>query len=132
MTQNNKISLAVRFLYAEKTLGLDGFKQTSEKIQQQFHNMSEKFRIKMSEYVSDNDKKSMIFTEDLKNMIHLAKSDDDVTLVTKMMIKFNQQNKEVRFGNFIFGPVVMRMFHILNKPDQALKVIIFYSDFNQI
>ena len=36
--------------------------------------------------------------------------------------RFNQQNKEVRFGSFVFGPVVMRMYYFLNKPDEALQV----------
>lgn len=85
--------------------------------------MSEKFRTKMSEYVTDNDKKYMIFTEDLKNMIHLAEdNNNDVPLIINMMKKFNLQNKELRFGSFIFGPVVMRMFHHLNKPNEALEV----------
>lgn len=36
--------------------------------------------------------------------------------------RFNQQNKEVRFGSYVFGPVIMRMYYFLNKPDEALKV----------
>jgi hypothetical protein len=36
--------------------------------------------------------------------------------------RFNQQNKEVRFGSYVFGPVVMRMYYFLNKPDEALEV----------
>lgn len=45
----------------------------------------------------------MIFTEDLKNMAHLVKTGEDLDLVEKMMKKFNSQNKELRFGNFVFG-----------------------------
>jgi pentatricopeptide repeat domain-containing protein 2 len=36
--------------------------------------------------------------------------------------RFNQQSKEVRFGSYVFGPVVMRMYYFLNKPDEALEV----------
>nr|CAD7203482.1 unnamed protein product [Timema douglasi] len=35
--------------------------------------------------------------------------------------QFNQQNKDLRFGNFVFGPVVMRMFYYMNTPDAALE-----------
>lgn len=35
--------------------------------------------------------------------------------------RFNAQNKEVRFGNFIFGPIVMRMFHYLGDESRALE-----------
>jgi len=38
-----------------------------------------------------------------------------------MMKKFNQQNKHLRFGNFVFGPVVMRMYHHLGDPKSALE-----------
>src|ERR1700685_446469 len=36
--------------------------------------------------------------------------------------RFNSQNRHLRFGNFIFGPVVMRMYHYLNQPKMALDV----------
>jgi pentatricopeptide repeat domain-containing protein 2 len=36
--------------------------------------------------------------------------------------RFNKQSKEVRFGSYVFGPVVMRMYYFLNKPDEALEV----------
>lgn len=45
----------------------------------------------------------MIFTEDLKNMVHLVQNEEDLNLVEVMMKKFNAQNKELRFGNFVFG-----------------------------
>lgn len=38
------------------------------------------------------------------------------------MCRFNAQNKEVRFGNFIFGPIVMRMFYYLQEDEKALEV----------
>jgi len=36
-----------------------------------------------------------------------------------MIAKFNSQDKELRFGTFIFGPVVMRTFYYLDEPDLA-------------
>jgi pentatricopeptide repeat domain-containing protein 2 len=82
--------------------------------------MEEKFKEKMKEFAFA-DSKNMIFTEDLKNIVHLAEQKPaDFTLVHQMLKKFNQQNKHLRFGNFVFGPVVMRMYHFLNEPNQAL------------
>lgn len=101
-------------LYTAEALGLNGFLQTREKIKMQFdQGKDEKFREKMQEFNSQES--NIIFTEDLKNMIHLAnKAETDISLVTEMLKKFNSQNKELRFGNYIFGPVVLRMFHNLN------------------
>lgn len=48
-------------------------------------NISEKFKEKMYEYVGGE--KNMVFTEDLKNMIHLATTDNDINLVVSMIKK---------------------------------------------
>ncbi|KAI8420181.1 hypothetical protein MSG28_008738 [Choristoneura fumiferana] len=75
-------------------------------------------KTKMTEFVDDP--KSMIFTEDLKNMVHMAEP-SDLELCLKMVKKFNTQTTEYRFGSFVFGPVVMRMFHFLDAPNEALQ-----------
>ncbi|CAH1965295.1 unnamed protein product [Acanthoscelides obtectus] len=98
---------------------MDGFEQQRFMVLKQMENIADKFKHKMTEY--SNDEKNMIFTEDLKNTIHLSSTDEDVELVVKMMKKFNKQNKQLRFGSYIFGPVVMRMFHFFNKADLAFE-----------
>lgn len=71
-------------LYAPSALGIDGYLQTRKRIKEQFSNFSDKFRTKMLDFVSDS--KNMIFTEDLKNMVHLAEP-TDLELVTNMIKK---------------------------------------------
>ncbi|CAG9860819.1 unnamed protein product [Phyllotreta striolata] len=110
----------VRLLYSHASLGLDGFLQASQTTQRQLENMGDKFKEKMSDFI-EKDNNAMVFTEDLKNMIYISQNDNDIDLVVKMIKKFNQQNKELRFGSFIFGPVVMRLFHHHNKADLALE-----------
>ncbi|XP_026763090.2 pentatricopeptide repeat-containing protein 2, mitochondrial-like [Galleria mellonella] len=105
-------------LYSPAALGIDGYLQTRRRIKDQFENFSDKFRTKMNGFISDP--KSMIFTEDLKNMVHMAEP-FDLELLLNMIKKFNSQSSEFRFGSFIFGPVVMRMFHFLDAPKEALK-----------
>ncbi|KDR07029.1 pentatricopeptide repeat-containing protein 2, mitochondrial-like [Zootermopsis nevadensis] len=112
----------IRFLFSPAAIGLDNYSRMRDRTKTQFVNLTDKFKSKMLEF-SDPSSTNMIFTEDLKNMIHLAEdSGDDLDLVYKMMTRFNQQNKEVRFGSYVFGPVIMRMYYFLNKPDEALKV----------
>lgn len=56
-------------------------------MKQYFLNDAEKFREKMNNFV-ENDQTSMIFTEDLKNMVHLADSDEkDLSLMESMLRK---------------------------------------------
>ncbi|XP_045452426.1 pentatricopeptide repeat-containing protein 2, mitochondrial-like [Melitaea cinxia] len=108
----------VQQLYSLSSLGVDGYLQTRKRIREQFSNFSDKFRVKMQDFVSDS--KNMIFTEDLKNMIHIAEP-ADLNLVLEMIKKFNTQKTEFRFGSFVFGPIVMRMFHFLDAPNEALQ-----------
>lgn len=108
----------IRTLYSAAALGVDNYSKTRERVQNQFTNMADRFRTKMAE-ISNQESKNLVFTEDLKNMVHLA-GENDVELVLKMLRRFNSQNKDLRFGTFVFGPVVMRMLHYLNKPDEAL------------
>lgn len=105
-------------LYSISALGIDGYLQARKRVREQFANFSDKFKNKMTEFASDS--KNMIFTEDLKNIIHIAEP-ADIDLVLKMIKKFNTQKTEFRFGSFIFGPIVMRMFHFLDAPNEAIK-----------
>ncbi|XP_060528301.1 pentatricopeptide repeat-containing protein 2, mitochondrial-like [Cylas formicarius] len=112
--------LGIRCLFAKAALGIDGYIQMQEQIRNQMASVADRFKEKMLEYSAENSN-NMIFTEDLKNMVHLADSDDDIKVVINMIKKYNKQNKSMRFGNYIFGPVVMRMFHIHKKADLALE-----------
>ncbi|XP_042210037.1 pentatricopeptide repeat-containing protein 2, mitochondrial-like isoform X2 [Homarus americanus] len=108
-------------LFTPAALGLDNFTEVRERTAFQFTNMSDKFKMRMEEIIASKGK-TMIFTEDLKNVVHLAEAkDEDLSLVMEMTKKFNQQHQGLRFGAFVFGPVVMRMYHHLNQPDAALQ-----------
>lgn len=114
----------IRCLYSAASLGVDGYVKTRERIKEQFVDVEAKFRAKMGDF-TNSDSSGMIFTEDLKHMVHLVEnSDEDLNLVYKMMSKFAKQNKDLRFGTFIFGPVVMRMYYHLDQPVEALKCFI--------
>ncbi|CAG9773534.1 unnamed protein product [Ceutorhynchus assimilis] len=110
----------IRNLYSMSALGLDGFEHQQQRLKLQISSIGDKFKEKMSESVSV-ESKNMIFTEDLKNMIHIAETDQDVGLVVAMLKKYNKQNKSLRFGNYIFGPVVLRMLYLHNKSDLAIE-----------
>ncbi|KAF6200678.1 hypothetical protein GE061_005121 [Apolygus lucorum] len=108
-------------LYSPAALGVNGFEFARSKIKQQFQTLEPKFKDKMKEFADPAVTSSTIFTEDLKHMVHLAE-ESDLALLRQMMIKFSSQNKDLRFGTFIFGPVVMRMYYFLNQPLEALEV----------
>ncbi|PSN51224.1 hypothetical protein C0J52_10560 [Blattella germanica] len=101
--------MGARTLFVPGAMGLDTYTRTRDRTKTQFASLIDKFKVKMTEF-SEPNSKNMIFTEDLKNMIHLVEATpEDLDL-----------SKELRFGSYVFGPVVMRMYHLLDKPDEAL------------
>uniref|UniRef100_A0A0K8T303 Pentatricopeptide repeat-containing protein 2 n=1 Tax=Lygus hesperus TaxID=30085 RepID=A0A0K8T303_LYGHE len=107
-------------LYSPAALGMNGFEHARTKVKQQFNTLESKFKDKMKEFSDPAATSSTIFTEDLKHMVHLAE-ESDLPMLRQMMTKFSSQNKDLRFGSFIFGPVVMRMYYFLNQPQEALE-----------
>lgn len=89
-----------RTLYTAEALGVDKYLYSKDRVSAQFVNSADKFKTKMTEYLKPE---HLIFTEDLKNMVHLVQGQEDIDLVEQMTKKFNSQNKELRFGNFVFG-----------------------------
>lgn len=74
-----------RTLYTLNSLGVDGFIEKKEKVQQYFLKDSDVFREKMRKSIA-NEATSMIFSEDLKNMLHLVESnEEDIRLLEDML-----------------------------------------------
>lgn len=73
-------------MYSASYLGLDTFRQQQERIRNQLTNIHDKFKVKMKENTEESSK-NVIFTEDLKNMIHIA-TEEDIEVVIKMMKKY--------------------------------------------
>ncbi|XP_063700900.1 pentatricopeptide repeat-containing protein 2, mitochondrial-like [Culicoides brevitarsis] len=111
---------SVRTLYSAEALGINSYEAGRSRTQSSFVSSADRFKEKMSEFCSD-DSKNMVFSDDLKNMVHLAEK-QDIPLVVKMLQKFVSQNSNLRFGNYVFGPVIMRMFYFFDDPDTALQV----------
>ncbi|XP_015189521.1 PREDICTED: pentatricopeptide repeat-containing protein 2, mitochondrial-like [Polistes dominula] len=123
-TVSGTFSLGInRFIFTNKTIGMNNYEYVRTQVHQQFINVEDSFRQKMKEIVEDEN--SVVFTEDLKAMSHLVTSNpDDIDLFVKMIYKFNSQSSNLRFGNYSFGPVIMRAFNYVGKPDVALSTFL--------
>ena len=118
-TKPNFLNAGVRFFYSEKSLGVTAYESTRFLFRNQFMSIEDTFRTKMQEVCDKED--GVIFTEDLKAMLHLAhNTETDMQLIIKMIERYLSCNKDLKFGTYTFGPVVMRMFYYLNEPNIAL------------
>lgn len=79
----------------------------------------------IEEAVSKPDGK--IFTEDLKTMLYLSKSDSDLDLLVSAIRKYQTQESTAIFG-FNFETPLIRLLYSLNKTDRALAIFLEEND----
>ncbi|XP_052873563.1 pentatricopeptide repeat-containing protein 2, mitochondrial-like [Anopheles cruzii] len=119
---STKTVSAYRNLYSASALGIDGYATQCEKTRTQYLHNVDNFKRKLRDLVASSET-NMIFTEDLKNVIHLLdNTPDDKQLLKDTIARYNRQGKELRFGNYVFGPVIMRACHQLGDPGLALEL----------
>lgn len=74
-------------MYSLESLGLDSYVNGRKKASLQFQDLREKFYEKMNEF-SDPVSHNMVFTQDLKHILHLAENkEEDLKLVKQMILK---------------------------------------------
>jgi len=120
----------IRPLYTIQALGIDAYCSQRMRVGTQFSRgpeMRERFFTRMESLLSDQNNEE-IYAEDLKTVLNLAEnSDREIDIINKMVEKYHSQHSihlnEGNKTNFIFGPVIMRFFHHLNKPRAALQLI---------
>ncbi|GAB6028537.1 hypothetical protein CHUAL_002684 [Chamberlinius hualienensis] len=103
--------IASRQLFGNNVLAIDTFLEQREKVNFHFREMREKYFTRMRDQVVNAEDK-LVFTEDLKHMIHLVDNKpEEIQLLVQMIHLYTKQNKELRFSTYVFGPVVMRCLH---------------------
>ncbi|XP_064619515.1 pentatricopeptide repeat-containing protein 2, mitochondrial-like [Lineus longissimus] len=105
-----------RFLFSDEFLGLESYRRqrvvTLEKTGSSKAEFSSMLKRSM-------EKTNIVFTDDLKTMVFQAESDEDLKTTIEMIKSYAQQTRH-SYSTFSFGPVVMRMFYYLKRPDLAL------------
>lgn len=82
-------NLGKRNIYESAAIGLDKYAFYREKLDNQFSDPEKQtFRDRMHAF-ADPESNSLIFTEDLKQMVHLTNNDEaDLKLIEKMIKKY--------------------------------------------
>lgn len=115
----NFINVGIRSLYTEQDLGVPMYENARYIFRNQFMSIEDTFRSKMKEICEKED--GVIYTEDLKAMLHLTReTDEDMELLNKMLEKYVKGKESRKVTVYAFGPVVMRMFYYLDQPQRAL------------
>lgn len=107
-----------RYLFSGEILGLENYVRHRDQTLHRLGDLQTKFSDRMREYLK-SDGEQTIFTDDLKTIVYAAKGADDLELAKTMITKYHKQSEKLRFSTFHFGPIVMRLAHVLNKSDFA-------------
>ncbi|XP_034950355.1 pentatricopeptide repeat-containing protein 2, mitochondrial-like isoform X1 [Chelonus insularis] len=128
------ISSGTKTLYTASGLGIDEYKITRERVLVKYGSGADGFRKKMSDIV--NNENSMVFSEDLKNFGYMINNTpEELAVLSNLILKYNSQNSDFRFGVIRSGPIIMRALHYLNQPDVAFELFMNPNTdafFNQI
>lgn len=110
---------AVRYLYSKKYLGVDYFEKYSEEVQTKESQNFEKIKKSVADSLAKKDAK--IFSEDLKKLVYLAKTDDDINLLIDGIKKYKTQDSLTVFS-FNFEVPLMKLLYSKEKTDKALEL----------
>lgn len=108
-----------RSIFTADYFGLNSFKAYSEKMEQENGKNLDFIRSTMEQNLAKTDGK--VFTEDLKTLLYLTKTDSDIELLLNAVKKYTSQNASAIF-NFNFEPPLSKLLINLNKIDKALEI----------
>lgn len=110
-----------KLLFSRENLGLDRFKDRQTVIKSQVGDLKEQFFERMDNYM-DSSQDNRVFTADLKSVLHTTETQKDMDVAIKMCKRYHHQAEVLRFANFSFGPVLMRLLHCLRRSDVAYNI----------
>ncbi|XP_053887831.1 pentatricopeptide repeat-containing protein 2, mitochondrial isoform X1 [Malaclemys terrapin pileata] len=68
-------------------------------------------------------KNRMIRRDELKALLHLCQTPDDVEIAKNVIYRYHAENRNVTFGEFKFGPLFMRLCYELDLEVPAIELI---------
>lgn len=107
-------------MYTDYDLRIQNYENLRYSFQNQFMQVENTFREKMKEICKSEN--GVIYSEDMKAMLHLAKAtDEDMELLDTMLQKYISSQQESGFTLYRFGPTLMRMYYHLDQPKFAVE-----------
>jgi len=107
-----------RTIFSSSGIGIDNFKLAREQHLANHAQSMSSFKKRFLESIENSN--AQIFTEDLRNMIMSAETDQDINAVITALKKYTLN--KLKFTDYHFGSPIMRMLYIQNKPDLAMKI----------
>nr|XP_034956054.1 pentatricopeptide repeat-containing protein 2, mitochondrial [Zootoca vivipara] len=111
---------AKRYFLTEDVLQLHGFQQHKLEVGYKLYGEKDTYFKTIEDKLAKN---MLILRDELKLLLHLCQTKDEVEIVKRVIYRYHAENKNVAFGGFRFGPLFMRLCYEMNLEATALELI---------
>ncbi|XP_068941080.1 pentatricopeptide repeat-containing protein 2, mitochondrial isoform X4 [Petaurus breviceps papuanus] len=109
-----------RYLLTDDVVKLQEFQQAKVAVSSRFHGRKEFYFKDMEEKLK---KRGLILKEELKTLLHLCETRDDIELARSAIYRYHAENRNICFGEFKFGPLFIRLCYELDLEQSAVELI---------
>ncbi|XP_047587067.1 pentatricopeptide repeat-containing protein 2, mitochondrial isoform X2 [Lutra lutra] len=111
---------AKRYLLTDSIVKLEEFQHKKVAIAYHLPGTKATYLRNMEEKLTQN---KLILKAELKTLLHLCDSRDDMELVKNVIYRYHAENRNVNFGAYKFGPLFMRVCYELDLEESAVELI---------
>ncbi|KAI4887515.1 hypothetical protein NFI96_018948 [Prochilodus magdalenae] len=122
---------AKRHLLSEDVVKLQDFQQRKLAVAHQVSGPKSHYFDTVNQKMEKNE---LILKDELKLLLHLCQSPEDMVTARNAIYRYHEENRNVAFGEFRFGPLFMRLCYELGMEDMAVSTLTdrtlkgFFSD----
>ncbi|XP_016144620.1 pentatricopeptide repeat-containing protein 2, mitochondrial-like [Sinocyclocheilus grahami] len=123
--------LAKRYLLSEDVMKLQDFQQRKLAVAHQVSRSKGYYFDTVNQIM---EKKQLILKDELKILLYLCQSAEDVFMARNAMYRYHEENRNMAFGEFKFGPLFMRLCYELGLEELGARTLTdpalkgFFSD----
>uniref|UniRef100_A0A8D0L0Q8 Pentatricopeptide repeat-containing protein 2, mitochondrial n=1 Tax=Sphenodon punctatus TaxID=8508 RepID=A0A8D0L0Q8_SPHPU len=111
---------AKRCLLSEDIVRLQQYRQNKMEFGKRIYGRKDPYFKSIEEKLENN---IQILRDELKLLLHLCETPDDVELVKKVVYRYHAENRNVNSGRYKFGPLFMRLCYELDLEASAVELI---------
>lgn len=111
---------AKRYLLTDNIVKLKEFQHKKVAIAYNLPSTKEIYFRNLEEKLTQN---RLILKEELKTLLHLCQSSEDVQLAKDVIYRYHAENRNFTLGEYKFGPLFMRLCYELDLEDSAVELI---------
>ncbi|KAE8635981.1 hypothetical protein XENTR_v10002803 [Xenopus tropicalis] len=111
---------AKRYLLTDDILKLHEFQKKKLTTLYQIYGKKDLYFQTIEEKLQRN---GIILRDELKTLLHLCSTQPDVEFAKRVIYRYHEENKNVMFGEFRFGPVFLRLCYELDLEDIAVELL---------